>query len=72
VGPAAPSLIDSHRVLISAGLGLARLNPLPYRIDLWGQLHHLLPRDHPMAGAETVQSRGRIIVGGLSLGMDFE
>lgn len=70
--PADSALLDSSRLLIGAGLGLARRSPLPYRIDLWAQLHHLLSRDHPVDGGEPITTSGRIIAGGLSVGADFE
>ncbi|HTM21530.1 MAG TPA: hypothetical protein VL172_13510 [Kofleriaceae bacterium] len=70
--PRDSELIDSHRVLVGAGLGLVRVHPLPLRIDLWAQLHQLIARDHPLADGSSVRSRGRILVGGLSVGMDFE
>jgi long-subunit fatty acid transport protein len=77
------SLLDNHRHLLAAGLGLDWAGRLaaPLHLDLWTQLHWLVPRRHekdPDAFGpsmplpfETIHTRGRILVGGLTLGIDL-
>lgn len=76
------SLLDNHRHMFSAGAGLAWPDAwLPLHVDAWFQLHLLQPRSHrkdPDAFGpdmplpfETISTRGRIVVGGLMLGVDL-
>ncbi len=76
------SLLDNHRHLFSAGAGLAWPDSwLPLHLDAWFQLHMLQPRSHtkdPDAFGpdmplpfETISTRGHIVVGGLTAGVDL-
>ena len=76
------SLLDNNRHLFSAGAGLAWPDSaVPLHIDAWFQLHVLQPRSHtkdPDAFGpdmplpfDTISTRGHIIVGGLTLGVDL-
>ncbi len=76
------SLLDNHRHLVGAGLGLdwpGRLVPL--HLDAWVQLHALQPRRHEKDMGrflpeetppfDVMNTGGRIVVGGLTLGVDL-
>ncbi len=76
------SLLDSHRHLFALGVGLAwPRSKLPLHIDAWVQLHQLQPRKHEkdpglFPPGETVPfaviaTAGRIVVGGLTVGIDL-
>ncbi len=75
------SLLDNHRHVIAAGLGLAWKGNWPINIDVWGQLHALMPRTHTkdpdafepdeMLPFDTIRASGHIVVGGLSLGVSL-
>lgn len=76
------SLLDNHRHLFSAGAGLAWPDAwLPLHLDAWFQFHLLQPRTHtkdPDAFGpdmplpfDTISTRGHIVVGGLTLGVDL-
>lgn len=76
------SLLDNHRHLLAAGAGLSWPGArLPLHLDLWAQLHLLMPRTHEKDPAafgpdvplpfETMSTDGRILVGGLTLGVDL-
>ena len=76
------SLLDNHRHLLAAGLGLAWPGAAaPLHLDLWTQLHWLVPRSHekdPDAFGpsmplpfESVRTRGHILVGGVTVGVDL-
>jgi long-chain fatty acid transport protein len=76
------SLLDNHRHLFSAGAGLAWPHAVvPLHLDAWFQLHVLQPRSHtkdPDAFGpdmplpfDTIATRGHIVVGGLTLGVDL-
>ena len=76
------SLLDNHRHMFSAGAGLAWPDGwLPLHLDAWFQLHLLQPRSHqkdPDAFGpdmplpfESISTRGHIVVGGLTLGVDL-
>ncbi len=76
------SLLDNHRHVLSAGLGIARPDTAaPIHLDLWLQTHFLVPRRHTKDPSDyespdqmpftTLSTRGRVIVGGLTLGLDL-
>ncbi len=76
------SLLDNHRHLFAAGLGLAwPRSRLPIHVDAWVQLHQLQARRHekdaglfPAGEAvpfDVVDTRGRLIVGGMTMGIDL-
>ncbi|HEY8146192.1 MAG TPA: outer membrane protein transport protein [Kofleriaceae bacterium] len=76
------SLLDNHRHLFSAGVGLAWPDSwLPLHLDAWFQLHQLQPRSHqkdPDAFGpdmplpfDSIATKGRIVVGGLTAGVDL-
>jgi hypothetical protein len=76
------SLLDNHRHIVSAGLGLAWPGTrLPVHIDAWAQVHALMPRTHtkdPQRFApdqelpfDSVATGGRIVVGGVTMGVDL-
>ncbi len=76
------SLLDNHRVIGSAGVGLdlprARV---PLHVDAWVQVHQLVPRRHTKDASafepddalpfEVLDTAGRVIAGGLSVGIDL-
>ena len=74
------SLLDNHRNIFALGLGLAwPETKLPFSIDAWAQLHHLIPRSHTKDPAaygpdeelpfDTLDTGGVITVGGITLGV---
>ncbi len=76
------SLLDNHRHLVAGGIGLdwpGRLVPL--HLDAWVQLHAMQPRRHAKdAGRflpdetpafDVLDTSGRIVVGGLTVGVDL-
>ena len=76
------SLLDNHRHLLAAGVGLAwPARALPLHVDAWVQWHQLQPRRHEKDGAvfapddpppfEVIDTGGRIVVGGLTVGIDL-
>jgi long-chain fatty acid transport protein len=66
-GPQA--FLDNHRNLATFGVGL---DLAPAHIDLWTQLHLLVPRHHDRPeGVADVDTSGRVLVGGLMLGVDL-
>ena len=76
------SLLDSNRHLISTGLGLSwPKSSMPLSLDLWFQLHALMPRTHTKnpalfapemeIGDAVLKTRGRVLVGGLAVGVDL-
>jgi long-subunit fatty acid transport protein len=76
------SLLDNHRHLFAAGVGLAwPRGALPVHLDAWVQLHQLQPRRHekdvglfPPGEAvpfDVLATRGRMVVGGLTVGIDL-
>ena len=76
------SLLDNHRHLLAAGLGLAWPGrALPLHVDGWVQLHVLQPRRHqkdaglfPPGTAppfDVLDTGGRVVVGGLTVGVDL-
>jgi hypothetical protein len=76
------SLLDNHRHMLSAGVGLAEpAGGLPFHVDAWVQVHVLQPRKHrknPAAFAEDdplpfdrISTKGHILVGGVMLGVDL-
>ncbi|HVV87939.1 MAG TPA: hypothetical protein VHE35_33090 [Kofleriaceae bacterium] len=76
------SLLDNDRHLFAAGVGLAwPRSKLPLHVDAWVQLHQLQPRRHekdpglfPAGEAppfDVLDTGGRIVVGGLTLGVDL-
>ncbi len=76
------SLLDNHRVIGSAGLGVAWPGAsVPLHLDAWVQLHHLVPRRHTKdADAfdpdqtipfDVLDTGGRIVAGGLTVGVDL-
>lgn len=76
------SLLDNHRHVFAAGYGIAWPGRyLPFYIDAWMQLHLLQSRTHQKdPGAfgpdmplpfETLSTSGRIVVGGMTVGVDL-
>ena len=67
------TLLDNHRHLLAAGLGLSvNVGAVPMRFDIWTQLHLLHLRRHTKdAGAMRVSSKGQIVAGGLTAGVDL-
>lgn len=76
------SLLDNHRHLIALGLGLSwPETDWPFHLDLWMQLHQLVPRTHTKDAArfddpmdipfESIRGSGRLAVGGFTLGVDL-
>jgi len=67
------ALLDNHRHVFSLGFGLAAPGQaLPFYLDVWLQLHALVPRhnDRP-EGVPDVDTRGSIFAGGLTVGVDL-
>jgi hypothetical protein len=63
------ALLDNHRNVISAGLGLTFA---PVHLDLWSQAHLLVGRHHDRPEGEAdLDTGGAIFVGGLMLGVDL-
>lgn len=72
------SLLDNHRHLFSAGIGLTRA---PLHIDLWAQSHLLAPRRHTkdlsayqpgeVLPFYTIRTEGSILSGGVTMGVDL-
>jgi len=78
----AQAFLDNHRLLASAGLGVAFPgSSVPLHLDAWVQLHQLIARKHTKAGGvfepaggpptDVVEGGGRIVVGGLTVGLDL-
>ena len=76
------SLLDNNRHMFSAGAGIAWPESwLPVHLDAWFQFHLLQPRSHtkdPDAFGpdmplpfDSISTRGHIVVGGLTLGVDL-
>jgi len=75
------SLLDNHRHVASLGVGLAWPGQLPLRFDVWVQGHLLMARSHEKdpgkfpSDAElpftTLDTGGRIVVGGLTMGVEL-
>jgi long-chain fatty acid transport protein len=76
------SLLDNHRHVFGAGFGIAWPGTrLPFHLDLWGQFHSLVPRNHTKRASEfgdpttipfdSIRSAGRIVAGGAVLGVDI-
>jgi long-subunit fatty acid transport protein len=75
------SLLDNHRHLFGVGFGAALTGRYPLRIDLYVQLHQLMARRHVKDAAlqppgepvpfDAITTRGRILVGGLAMGIDL-
>ena len=76
------SLLDNHRHIVSSGLGLSWPGTsIPIKVDVWMQLHQLMPRTHEKdptlfdPGQElpfdTMDTSGRILVGGLTMGVEI-
>jgi long-subunit fatty acid transport protein len=76
------SLLDNHRHMFATGAGLHLPEAIvPLHLDAWVQLHLLQPRSHekdPDAFGpdmplpyDTISTRGRIVVAGLTLGVDL-
>lgn len=76
------SLLDNHRHIVSAGLGLAWPDTdWPVRIDAWVQMHVLMPRTHEKDPAlfepgqepsfDSMDTEGTILVGGLTMGVEL-
>lgn len=76
------SLLDNHRHLFAAGVGLAwPRRRLPLHVDAWVQLHQLQPRRHQKDTGlfppgesvpfDVLDTGGRIVVGGLTMGIDL-
>jgi hypothetical protein len=64
-------LLDNRRQILAVGLGLAApTRGFPFHLDLFFQLHHLGPRTQDR-GADSRQTSGNILVGGLTLGVDL-
>ena len=74
------SLIDNHRHVVGLGAGVS-FSPggVPLHIDLWSQLHQLQARTHEKDPTKfdeppeqmTIRASGRVVAGGLTLGLDF-
>lgn len=76
----ATNLLDSDRVVLAAGYGIELAEPLPpIRLDVFAQLHWLVPRTHVKdaavaadnPGAPQVESKGTVLNTGLVLGVKF-
>jgi len=76
------SLLDNHRHLIAAGLGLGWPGTtVPLHVDAWVQLHVLQPRRHHKDPArflpdetppfDVLDTGGHMVVGGLTVGVDL-
>ena len=74
------SLLDNHRNIFALGLGLGWLKTqLPFSIDVWAQVHSLIPRTHTKDPElyqpdeelpfDTLRVRGTIFVAGVSVGV---
>lgn len=65
------SLLDNHRHVLAAGLGLAWPETwLPLSIDAWAQVHALMPRAHDTV-TQSMDTSGRVLVGGVTMGVDL-
>jgi long-chain fatty acid transport protein len=65
------SLVDNHRHVVSAGAGyLIPTGDIPMRVDAWVQFHHLVSRTNELPDT-TIESAGRIVAGGITLGFDI-
>lgn len=67
------TLLDNHRHMLSAGLGVSLdVGAVPMRFDLWTQVHLLHLRRHTKdSGAMRVSSKGQIVAGGLTAGVEL-
>ncbi len=74
------NLLDNDRVVLAAGYGLELAEPLPpIRLDVFAQLHWLVPRSHDKAGsvpadnpgAPRIEGKGTVLNTGLILGVKF-
>lgn len=76
------SLLDNSRHVFTGGVGLSWPGAtVPLHLDAWLQLHLLVPRTHTKDPAafdpgttppfDTIHTRGRIVVGGMTLGVDL-
>jgi hypothetical protein len=76
------SLLDNHRVVGSAGLGVDMPEArVPLHLDAWVQVHQLLPRRHTKdADAfdpeeeipfDVMDTSGRVVAGGVTVGIDL-
>ncbi|MBT8492418.1 MAG: hypothetical protein KJO07_05125, partial [Deltaproteobacteria bacterium] len=75
------SLLDNNRHVLALGLGLAWPDKLPFRFDIWFQAHQLMSRTHTkdpskfddddMLPFDTIDTSGRVLVGGLVMGVDL-
>ncbi len=75
------SLLDNHRHVIAAGIGIAWPKSLPLRFDIWAQTHILMSRTHTKDPAKfgendvipftQIETKGRVIVGGLTMGVEL-
>lgn len=64
------SFLDNHRLVGTLGLG-AHLGVV--HVDAYAQLHQLVPRTHDKAAPsmEVYDTGGRVVVGGLTVGLDL-
>jgi hypothetical protein len=75
------SLLDNHRHVFALGIGLAWPSKLPFRFDMWFQAHQLVSRTHTkdpskfaddeMMPFDSIDTSGRVLVGGLVMGVDL-
>jgi long-subunit fatty acid transport protein len=70
------SFLDNHRVLVTAGGGVSwPRSKVPVFVDVWVQLHQLLPRRHQKDMSvvdppfQALDTGGRIFAGGMTVGM---
>lgn len=75
------SLLDNHRHVLGLGFGLALDGTVPLHVDVFAQIHHLMPRRHvkeealqqpgEMAAFDAISTSGNILVAGAAIGIDL-
>jgi hypothetical protein len=75
------SFLDNHRHIVGLGFGLALSGKIPLHVDLFVQLHHLMPRRHVKDPAlqqpgesipfDAISTSGNVFVAGAGIGVDL-
>ncbi len=75
------SLLDNHRHMLAAGFGVALEGKVPVRLDVFGQWHRLVHRNHTKdpdmqqpgedPAFDKIATSGNVLVVGAALGLDL-
>ncbi len=66
------ALMDNDRHVLTIGFGVSTGRAkIPLHIDLWFQVHQLVPRSNTRPDTTVISTSGRIFVGGLVMGVDL-